>query len=38
MEEEKTPILKSWGNVYALVIGTLAGIIVLLYCFTTYFK
>jgi hypothetical protein len=38
MEEEKPPILNSWRNLYALVIGVLVVIIVLLYCFTQYFQ
>jgi hypothetical protein len=38
MEEERSPILKSWKNVYALVIGTLVAVIVFLYFFTQYFK
>lgn len=37
-EEEKSPILGSWRNVYALVIGVLVVVIVLLYAFTLYFK
>jgi hypothetical protein len=37
-EEEKSPILKSWRNVYALVIGALIAMIIFLYFFTGYFK
>jgi hypothetical protein len=37
-EEKKSPILGSWRNVYALVIGVLVVVIVLLYAFTQYFK
>jgi hypothetical protein len=37
-EEEKSPILGSWGNVYSLVIGVLVVIIVLLYSFTAYYQ
>jgi hypothetical protein len=37
-EEEKSPILGSWRNVYALVIGVLVVVIVLLYAFTQCFK
>ncbi len=37
-EEEQPPILKTWANVYALVIGVLVLIIVSLYLFTSYFK
>lgn len=37
-EEEKSPILKSWRNVYALVIGVLVAVIVSLYFFTQYYK
>lgn len=36
--EEKSPILKSWKNVYALVIGVLTLVIVLLYFFTQHYK
>ncbi len=36
--EEKPPILKTWKNVYLLVIGTLVVIIVSLYLFTQYYK
>lgn len=37
-EEEKPPILKSWRNVYALVIGVLVMIIIALYFFTQHFQ
>jgi len=37
-EEEKSPILGSWRNVYALVIGVLVVVIISLYCFTQYFR
>jgi cell division protein FtsN len=37
-QEEKSPILKNWRNVYALVIGVLVLIIVLLYFFTAHYK
>ena len=37
-EEEKSPILGSWRNVYALVIGVLVLIIVLLYIFTQQYQ
>jgi len=37
-EEEKSPILGSWRNVYALVIGVLLIIIVLLYIFTQQYQ
>jgi uncharacterized membrane protein YgaE (UPF0421/DUF939 family) len=36
--EEKSPILKSWRNVYALVIGVLIAVIVSLYLFTQHYK
>ena len=36
--EEKPPILKTWTNVYLLVIGTLAAIIISLYLFTQFYK
>jgi hypothetical protein len=38
MEEEKSLILKSWKNVYALLIGVLVASIVFLYFFTKYFE
>jgi hypothetical protein len=37
-KEEKSPILKTWRNVYALVIAVLTAIIVLLYFFTQHYK
>lgn len=37
-EEEPSPILKSWSNVYALVIGTLLAVMLFLYLFTNHFK
>jgi hypothetical protein len=37
-EEERPPILKTWKNVYLLVIGTLVVIIALLYWLTEYFS
>lgn len=37
-EEEKSPILKSWRNVYALVIGVLIVVIISLYFFTQHYK
>ena len=37
-EEEKSPILKSWRNVYALVIGVLIVVIISLYFFTKHYK
>ena len=36
-EEEDPPILGSWKNVYALVIGVLAVMIIFFYLFTRYF-
>jgi hypothetical protein len=38
MIEEKPPILKSWQNIYALVIFVLLAVIISLYFFTGYFK
>jgi hypothetical protein len=37
-EDEKPPILKSWRQVYALVLITEAVILIFLYLFTRYFK
>lgn len=37
-KEEKPPFLKTWNNVYLLVIGTLVGIIISLYLFTQIYK
>jgi hypothetical protein len=37
-EEEKSPILGSWRNVYALVIGVLIVVIISLYSLTQYYK
>jgi len=37
-QEEPSPILKTWKNVYALVIGVLVVVIIFLYLFTQYFK
>lgn len=36
-EEERPPFLRTWNNVYALVMGTLVVLIVLFYLFTQYF-
>jgi len=38
MENENPPILKTWNNLYALVIAVLFIVIMLLYFFTEYFK
>jgi len=38
MQQEPSPILKTWRNVYALVIGLLVVIIIALYFLTDYFK
>jgi|MDTD01.1.fsa_nt_gb hypothetical protein len=37
-QEEKSPILGSWRNVYILLISTLVLVMLLLYLFTQYFK
>jgi hypothetical protein len=37
-KDEKPPFLKTWRNVYALVIGTLVVLIILFYLFTKYFE
>lgn len=37
-ENERPPILKSWKNLYALVIGVEVLIVLFLYFFTQYFK
>ena len=37
-QEEKSPILKSWKNVYSLVICVLVLVIVSLYFFTQHYK
>jgi hypothetical protein len=37
-DEEPSPILKNWRNVYLLVIGVLIFVIVSLYLFTQYYK
>jgi hypothetical protein len=37
-ENENTPILRTWRNVYALVILVEALVVVSLYFFTLYFK
>lgn len=37
-KEEKPPILGTWKNVYALVIGVLVAVIIFLYIFTQYFE
>ncbi|MES2762123.1 MAG: hypothetical protein V4677_07950 [Bacteroidota bacterium] len=37
-EENRSPILGSWKNVYALVIGVLVAVIVFLYFFTQHYK
>lgn len=38
MEDEKSPISKSWRNLYLLVIGVHLFVIVLLYLFTNFFR
>jgi hypothetical protein len=38
MEEEKPPFLKSWRNVYLLVVLVLVVQIVVYYLFTKYFE
>jgi hypothetical protein len=38
MTEEKPPILKTWKNLYALVIGVLIILIVVFYLFTKHFE
>jgi hypothetical protein len=38
MPDQKPPILNSWFNLYALVIGVLVVVIILLYAFTNYFQ
>ena len=37
VEDDNPPFLKTWRNVYALVAGTLAALIVLFYVLTLYF-
>lgn len=37
-EEEKPPILGRWVNLYVLVIGTLAVVMLLFYLFTKHFE
>ena len=37
-EEQKPPMLGTWKNVYALVIGVLVVVIISLYIFTQYFE
>ena len=38
MTEQPPPILRSWRNLYALVLGFLAALIVLFYLFTKAFE
>ncbi|MCD6068223.1 MAG: hypothetical protein K0S33_3049 [Bacteroidetes bacterium] len=38
MEEERSPLLGSWRNVYLLVAGVLVLVITGLYFFTEYFN
>lgn len=38
MDEEKSPILGTWRNVYVLVVAVLVAVIIGLYMFTEYFK
>lgn len=37
-KEENPPILGTWRNVYALVIGTLVVLMFLFYLFTQHYK
>lgn len=36
--EDPPPVLKTWNQVYALIIAVLLGIIVFLYFFTRHFQ
>lgn len=36
--QEKPPFLKTWGNVYALLTGTLVVLMLLFYLFSKYFE
>ncbi|MEO6833463.1 MAG: hypothetical protein ABI378_12840 [Chitinophagaceae bacterium] len=36
--EEPPPVLKSWNQVYALIIAVLLAIIIFLYFFTRHFQ
>lgn len=38
MTDERPPFLGTWNRVYALVIGTLLGLILFFYLFTRYFQ
>lgn len=38
MEEERSPILKTWRNVYILVVAVLVVLIIFFYLFTKYFE
>lgn len=38
MPHEKPPFLKTWINIYLLVIGALVVVILLLYAFTNFFR
>jgi hypothetical protein len=38
MPDEKPPILKTWSNLYLLVIAVLVVIILFLYAFTNFFR
>jgi hypothetical protein len=37
-DNQKSPILGTWKNVYALVIGVLVAIIISLYLFTEHYQ
>jgi len=36
--EEKPPFLKTWRNVYALIVGVLIALMAVFYFFTNHFK
>ena len=38
LPEEKPPFLKTWKNVYLLVIGVLAAVILLFYIFKSIYQ
>jgi len=38
MQQNPPPFLKTWPNVYALVIGVLVAIMILLYFFMRHFE
>jgi len=38
LQEDSPPLFKSWSGWYLLLVGSLVGLIILFYLFTTHFS